>query len=80
MTHDDTTAQSDMVAARALWDDLAARARGLHCPEHFVVPWRVVVIGETRTTLNLQIYGCCEKLGLVISQMIRTDPRLSGPS
>lgn len=67
-------------AARAMWEDLALKARGLHCPEHVVGPWRVVVTGDTRDTLNLQIYGCCDRLGVVVSEMIRADPRISGPS
>jgi len=68
-----------MAAAQALWEDLAVRARGLHCPEHFVAPWRVVVIGDTRDKLRLQIYGCCDKLGLVVTEMVKADPRISGP-
>jgi hypothetical protein len=68
-----------LAATRALWEDLAMKARGIHCPEHLIGPWRVVVIGETREALRLQIYGCCDKLGLVINQMVREDPRISGP-
>jgi hypothetical protein len=70
---------AQLAAARALWEDLAAMARGLHCPEHFVGPWRVVVTGERPETLNLQIYGCCQRLGVVVAEMIRADPRVSGP-
>ena len=69
-----------LAAARALWEDLAIRARGLHCPEHFVQPWRVVVIGDTTEKLRLNIYGCCPKLQVVITEMIRSDPRRSGPT
>jgi hypothetical protein len=69
-----------LAAAQALWEDLAVRARGLHCPEHFVQPWRVVVIGETAERLRLNIYGCCPKLQVVVSEMIRSDPRTSGPA
>ena len=69
-----------LAAARALWEDLAVRARGVHCPEHIVGPWRVVVIGDTRDTLRLYTYGCCPKLGQVISELISTDPRISGPT
>lgn len=79
MPFEDDDRQRDMAAARALWEDLAARARGLHCPEHFVAPWRVVVIGDTRDRLRLQLYGCCPKLELVVSELIRADPRISGP-
>lgn len=68
-----------LAAARALWEDLAVKARGIHCPEHLVGPWRVVVSGETREALRLQIYGCCEKLGQVVTEMVRADPRISGP-
>jgi hypothetical protein len=69
-----------LAAARALWEDLAVRARGLHCPDHFVQPWRVVVIGDSSEKLRLNIYGCCPKLQVVITEMIRSDPRSSGPS
>ncbi len=72
--------QRDMAAARALWDDLAQGARRLHCPEHFVAPWRVVVTGDTRNALRLQLYGCCDKLEVVVSAMLRADPRISRPS
>lgn len=68
-----------LVTARAVWDDLAVKARGLHCPEHVVQPWRVAVIGDTRDALRLQIYGCCDKLGQAVTEMIRADPRISGP-
>jgi len=71
--------QGDKAAARALWEDLAARARALHCPEHFVSPWRVVVIGDARETMRLQLYGCCARLQDVVGDMIRADPRISGP-
>lgn len=67
-------------SARVLWDELAVRARALHCPEHFMPPWRVVVIGDTPEKLRLQIYGCCERLQSVASRMIDADPRISGPS
>ena len=50
---------------QALWEDLARKARGVHCPEHFVEPWRVYVIG-TAPKLKLDISGCC--------------PRSAGPS
>ncbi|CAN5582199.1 hypothetical protein BH23CHL8_BH23CHL8_16260 [soil metagenome] len=69
-----------MLSARTLWEDLAVKARGLHCPEHFVGPWRVVVIGETRDTLRLQVYGCCGRLGQAVTEMIREDPRVPGRS
>ena len=58
---------------RALWDDLARQARGVHCPEHFVEPWRVYVIG-TPPDLKLDISGCCPKIGRAINEMIRDDP------
>jgi hypothetical protein len=68
-----------LVAARATWEDLAARARGVHCPDHVASPWRVVVVGETRDKMRLQIYGCCERLGQAVTEMVRADPRISGP-
>jgi hypothetical protein len=70
---------AQLAAARALWEDLASKARALHCPEHIVGPWRVVVTGERPETLNLQIYGCCQRLGMVVADMIKADPRVSGP-
>jgi len=72
--------QDRLAAARALWEDLAIRARGLHCPNHFVQPWRVVVIGDSSEKLRLNIYGCCAELQVVITEMIRSDPRSSGPN
>jgi hypothetical protein len=71
--------QGELDAARAVWDELAARARSLHCPEHFVEPWRVVVIGDRPDRLRLQIYGCCARLQAVVNEMIGSDPRVSGP-
>lgn len=72
--------EARLADARAMWENLAARARGLQCPEHGVAPARVVVTGETVDQLNLQLYGCCDKLGQVIGEMIKADPRVSGPS
>jgi hypothetical protein len=69
-----------MRARRALWEDLASRARGLSCPAHFVGPWRVVVIGETRESMRLQVYGCCERIGQAVTAMVRSDPRVALPS
>jgi hypothetical protein len=65
---------------RALWEDLASRARALSCPAHFVGPWRVVVIGETRESMRLQVYGCCERIGQAVTAMVRADPRVAKPS
>jgi hypothetical protein len=59
--------------AQALWEDLAAKARTVHCPEHFVEPWRVYVIG-TAPRLKLDISGCCPKIGSAINEMIAADP------
>lgn len=70
----------DIESARAIWDDLAARARSLHCPAHFVEPWRVVVIGESPARMRLQIYGCCSRLQEVVNELIASDPRVSGPA
>jgi hypothetical protein len=75
---DDTT-QQEMAAARALWEDLARRARRLHCPEHYAEPWRVQVIGDTPDDFRLYTSGCCDKLGVVVNALIRSDPRISGP-
>ncbi len=58
----------------ALWEDLARKARGVHCPVHFVEPWRVHVIG-TPPRLKLDISGCCPAIGSAINQMIASDPR-----
>lgn len=69
-----------LAAARAVWEDLAVRARRLHCPEHFVQPWKIVVIGDTSERLRLDIYGCCSRLQVVVTEMIRSDPRTGGPS
>lgn len=57
----------------ALWEDLATKARAVHCPEHFVGPWRVHVIG-TPPRLKLDIAGCCPRIGRAINQMIADDP------
>jgi hypothetical protein len=65
---------------RALWEDLASKARGLNCPAHFVGPWRVVVIGESRESMRLQVYGCCERIGQAVTAMVRSDPRVAHPS
>ncbi len=71
--------QNDMAAAKALWDELAIRARMLHCPQHYAQPWRVTVIGETPEKLRLYISGCCPQLGEAVNAMIRSEPRISGP-
>ena len=70
--------EEDTAAAQAVWNELATRARGLHCPEHFVEPWRVVVTGNSPDRMRLQIYGCCAKLQDVVNAMIKSDPRISG--
>jgi hypothetical protein len=71
---------NELAAARALWDDLAVKARAIHCPDHMVGPWRIVVTGETRESMKLQVYGCCPRLGQAVTGMIRADPRTSKPS
>ena len=77
----DTEREAELLRARrALWEDLAARARGLSCPAHFVGPWRVVVIGESRESMRLQVYGCCERIGQAVTAMVRSDPRVARPS
>ena len=57
----------------ALWEDLARKARAVHCPDHFVEPWRVHVIG-TPPNLKLDISGCCPGIGRAINEMIAQDP------
>ena len=59
---------------QALWESLAQQARGVHCPEHFVEPWRVYVIG-TLPHLKLDLAGCCPKIGKAVNKMIASDPR-----
>jgi hypothetical protein len=71
--------QRDMDAARSLWDELAVRARLVHCPEHYTQPWRVMVIGDRPDKLRLYVSGCCPELGDAVNQMIRSEPRISGP-
>lgn len=58
----------------ALWEDLARQARSVHCPEHFVEPWRVHVIG-TSPRLKLDISGCCPRIGQAINEMIAADAK-----
>lgn len=71
--------QPDADAARALWEELAVRARSVHCPEHFVLPWRVSVLGDAPARYRLYVSGCCARLGDAVNEMIRSDPRTSGP-
>lgn len=70
--------QEDMAAAKALWDDLAVRARLVHCPEHYAQPWRVTVLGDTPAKLRLYVSGCCPQLGEAVNVMLRSEPRISG--
>ena len=58
---------------QALWEDLARKARRVHCPEHFVEPWRVHVIGSA-PRFKLDIAGCCPRMGAAINAMIAADP------
>lgn len=67
--------QRRSAAARALWQDLAIKARTVHCPEHYVQPWRVSVLGDTADSFRLYVSGCCPKLGQAVDEMIRSDPR-----
>lgn len=71
--------KEDMAAARAHWDELAVRARILHCPQHYAQPWRVAVLGDRPENLRLYISGCCGKLGEAVNEIIRAEPRVSGP-
>lgn len=71
--------QRDVDSARSLWEEMAVRARALHCPEHFAQPWRVSVLGETPERYRLYVSGCCPRLGEAVNQLIRSDPRISGP-
>ena len=57
---------------QALWEDLARKARAVHCPEHYAAPWKVGVIG-TPPKLKLSISGCCPKIGKAINEMIAAD-------
>ena len=59
--------------ATALWEGLARKARAVHCPAHFVGPWRVHVIGRA-PALKLDIAGCCPRIGQAINEMIAADP------
>lgn len=65
--------QDQEAQLEALWEDLARKARGVHCPEHFVEPWRVRVIGRS-PRLKLDIAGCCPGIGRAINEMIAADP------
>jgi len=67
-------AKEDTDAVQAMWDDLARQARSVHCPEHFVEPWRVHVIG-TSPHLKLDISGCCPRIGKAVNEMIAADPK-----
>ncbi len=78
MQSKDPQEQLDLEAARATWESLAAQARGLHCPVHYMPPWRVAVIGDTPAKLRLQISGCCSNLQVVVNEMIGKDPRITG--
>jgi hypothetical protein len=66
-------AKDDNDALLALWEDLARKARGVHCPEHYVEPWRVHVIGSP-PDYKLDISGCCPQIGRAINEMIAADP------
>ena len=57
----------------ALWEDLARKARSVHCLEHYVEPWRVYVIGSA-PKLKLDIAGCCPRIGQAVNEMIAADP------
>ena len=71
--------QRDMATARSLWEELAVRARLVHCPDHYTQPWRVLVLGDTPDKLRLSVSGCCARLGDAVNEMIRAEPRISGP-
>jgi hypothetical protein len=75
----DGSKQTEAAAARAIWEDLAVRARTVHCPTHFVQPWRIDVIGDTPGRMRLNVSGCCPQLGEAVTALIRTDPRVGGP-
>ena len=72
-------AKRELEAARGVWEDVAVRARTVHCPVHFVQPWRVNVIGDQPSRLRLNVSGCCPRLGETVTALIRADPRLGGP-
>jgi hypothetical protein len=72
--------QAQMEAARAVWEEIAAKARAVHCPQHFVQPWRVDVIGDSPARLRLNVSGCCAQVGAAVTALIKADPRVGGPS
>jgi hypothetical protein len=63
--------------ARAIWDDLAIEARTVHCPDHYVGPWRISVMGERAEDFRLYVSGCCPRIGEAVTEMIRRDPRIA---
>ena len=69
--------QRRAAVARALWDELAVKARTVHCPEHYAQPWRISVLGDTPETFRLYVSGCCPRVGDAVTEMIRTDPRVA---
>lgn len=76
MGSEDDKEQRQSVAARALWEDLAVKARTLHCPEHYAQPWRITVLGDKPGNYRLYVQGCCAKIGDTVNGMIRSDPRM----
>jgi hypothetical protein len=76
---EDDDKPGDLAEAKVIWEQLAARARGLHCPVHYVEPWRVTVIGDTPAKLRLYVSGCCPGLQTAVTELIRSEPRVSGP-
>ena len=72
--------KSELEAARAVWADIAVRARTVHCPEHYVGPGRIAVVGSTPAKLHLNVSGCCPKIGEAVTAVVRADPRVGGPS
>lgn len=69
--------QRRTAAARELWDDLALKARSVHCPEHYAQPWRISVLGDDPASFRLYVSGCCPRIGEAVTEMIRSDPRVA---
>lgn len=69
--------QRRAAATRAIWEELAVQARTVHCPEHYVQPWRITVLGDTPEKYRLYVSGCCPGIGDAVTEMIRRDPRIA---
>ena len=77
MASNDDQEQRRADAARATWEDLAVKARVVHCPDHYAQPWRISLLGDSPSTYRLYVSGCCPKLGEAVTAMIRSDARIA---